>query len=149
LHAPGMPVEVCRPTEDFMRGAAENQWDFIQVLRERGYLHQISDEENLKAAAAKGPITAYVGYDCTASSLHVGHLITIMMLRIFQQAGHKPIVVMGGGTTKVGDPSGKDETRKLLTQKEIDANKAGIKTSFAKFLSFGDGETDALLVDND
>jgi len=132
-----------------MRGAAKNQWDFIQVLRERGYLHQISDEEGLKAAAAKGPITAYVGYDCTASSLHVGNLLTIMMLRVFQKAGNKPIVVVGGGTTKVGDPSGKDETRKLLTQKEIDANKAGIKTAFTKFLSFGEGETDALLVDND
>jgi tyrosyl-tRNA synthetase len=132
-----------------MRAGTKNQSDFIQILRERGYLHQISDEEGLKAAAAKGPVTAYAGYDCTASSLHVGHLLTIMMLRIFQQAGNRPIVVVGGGTTKVGDPSGKDETRKLLTQKEIDANKAGIKTAFTKFLSFGEGETDALFVDND
>jgi tyrosyl-tRNA synthetase len=132
-----------------MQAAPKNQSDFIQILKERGYLHQISDEEGLRAAAAKGPITAYVGYDCTASSLHVGHLISIMMLRAFQKAGHKPIVLVGGGTTKVGDPSGKDETRKLLTQKEIDANKASMKTAFTKFLRFGDGETDAILVDND
>jgi tyrosyl-tRNA synthetase len=132
-----------------MRAGKKNQSGFIQILRERGYLHQISDEEGLNAAAAKGPIAAYVGYDCTAPSLHVGHLITIMMLRIFQQAGNKPIVLVGGGTTKVGDPSGKDETRKLLTQKEIDANKAGFEATFAKFLSFGEGETDALLADND
>jgi tyrosyl-tRNA synthetase len=132
-----------------MQAAPKNQRDFIQVLRERGYLHQISDEEGLRAASTKGPVTAYVGYDCTASSLHVGNLISIMMLRVFQRAGHKPIVLVGGGTTKVGDPSGKDETRKLLTQKEIDANKAGIKTAFTKLLTFGDGETDAILVDND
>jgi tyrosyl-tRNA synthetase len=132
-----------------MRAGKKNQSDFIQILRERGYLHQISDEEGLKTAAAKGPIAAYVGYDCTAPSLHVGNLITIMMLRIFQQTGNKPIVLVGGGTTKVGDPSGKDETRKLLTQKEIDANKAGIKAAFTKFLAFGEGETDALLADND
>jgi len=132
-----------------MRAAAKKQSDFIQILQERGYLHQISDEDGLKAAAAKGIITAYAGYDCTAASLHVGNLISIMMLRVLQQAGHKPIVLLGGGTTKVGDPSGKDETRKLLTQKEIDANKASIKTAFTKLLSFGDGETDAILVDND
>ena len=132
-----------------MRAGTKNQSDFIQILRERGYLHQISDEEGLRAAGAKGPITAYVGYDCTASSLHVGNLISIMMLRIFQQAGNKPIVVVGGGTTKVGDPSGKDEARKLLTQKQIDANKDSIKAAFTRFLSFGDGETDAILVDND
>ena len=89
--------------------AAKNQLDFIQILKDRGYLHQISDEEGLKAAAAKGIITAYIGYDCTAPSLHVGNLISIMMLRVFQRAGHKPIVLVGGGTTKVGDPSGKDE----------------------------------------
>ncbi|MGA7326170.1 MAG: tyrosine--tRNA ligase [Rhodomicrobium sp.] len=132
-----------------MRATAKNQSNFIQVLRERGYLHQISDEEGLQAAAAKGVITAYIGFDCTAPSLHVGNLIGIMMLRVLQQAGHKPIVLLGGGTTKVGDPSGKDETRKLLTQKEIDANKASIKTVFSQFLSFGEGENDAILVDND
>ncbi len=132
-----------------MHAPGKNQLDFILVLRERGYLHQISDEEGLRAAAAKSVITAYAGYDCTAPSLHVGNLISIMMLRVFQKAGHKPIVLVGGGTTKVGDPSGKDETRKLLTQKDIDANKASIKTAFTKLLSFGDGATDAILVDND
>ncbi|MBI4724680.1 MAG: tyrosine--tRNA ligase, partial [Rhodomicrobium sp.] len=132
-----------------MRAAAKNKSDFIQILKERGYVHQISDEEGLKDAAAKGIISAYAGYDCTASSLHVGNLISIMMLRVLQKAGHKPIVVVGGGTTKVGDPSGKDETRRLLTQKEIDANKESIKTAFTRLLGFGDGETDAILVDND
>ncbi|MGO9546102.1 MAG: tyrosine--tRNA ligase [Rhodomicrobium sp.] len=132
-----------------MHAAVKNQSDFIQILKERGYLHQISSEEALKAAAAKGVITAYAGYDCTAPSLHAGNLISIMMLRVFQKAGHKPIVLLGGGTTKVGDPSGKDETRKLLTQKEIDANKASIATAFTKLLSFGDGPTDAIFVDND
>ena len=129
--------------------AAKNQLDFIQILKDRGYLHQISDEEGLRAAAAKGIITAYIGYDCTAPSLHVGNLISIMMLRVFQRAGHKPIVLVGGGTTKVGDPSGKDESRKLLSQEDIDANKASIKIAFTKFLTFGDGPTDAILVDND
>jgi tyrosyl-tRNA synthetase len=129
--------------------AAKNQLDFIQILKDRGYLHQISDEEGLKAAAAKGILTAYIGYDCTAPSLHVGNLISIMMLRVFQRAGHKPIVLVGGGTTKVGDPSGKDESRKLLSQEDIDANKASIKIAFTKFLTFGDGPTDAILVDND
>jgi tyrosyl-tRNA synthetase len=132
-----------------MLAAAKNQSEFLQVLKERGYVHQVSDEEALNAAAAKGPITGYIGFDCTAPSLHVGNLIGIMMLRVLQRTGHKPIVVLGGGTTKVGDPSGKDETRKLLTQKEIDANKAGIKSAFERFLVFGDGPTDAVLVDND
>jgi tyrosyl-tRNA synthetase len=132
-----------------MLAAAKNQSDFIQILRERGYLHQISDEAGLREVAARGAITAYIGFDCTARSLHVGNLIGIMMLRVLQRAGHKPIVLLGGGTTKVGDPSGKDETRKLLTQKEIDANKASIKTAFERFLTFGEGETDAILVDND
>src|SRR5579883_2426858 len=132
-----------------MPTGAKDQPDFLKILRERGYIHQISDEEGLRQAAGKGPITGYIGFDCTAPSLHVGNLIGIMVLRIFQRTGNKPIVVLGGGTTKVGDPSGKDETRKLLTQKEIDANKASIKTTFAKFLDFGDGPTDAILVDND
>jgi tyrosyl-tRNA synthetase len=129
--------------------AAKNQLDFIQILKDRGYLHQISDEEGLKAAATKGIITAYIGYDCTAPSLHVGNLISIMMLRVLQRAGHKPIVLVGGGTTKVGDPSGKDESRRLLSQEDIDSNKASIKIAFTKFLTFGDGPTDAILVDND
>ncbi len=123
--------------------------DFIKVLAERGYIHQCTDQAALDAAAAKGTITAYIGFDCTAPSLHVGNLIGIMMLRRLQQTGHKPIVLLGGGTTKVGDPSGKDESRKLLTQEQIDANKAGIRSVFEKFLSFGSGPKDAILVDND
>jgi len=122
---------------------------FLQVLKDRGYIHQITHPEELDAAAAKGPITGYVGYDATAPSLHVGNLISIMMLRRLQQTGHKPIVIVGGGTTKVGDPSGKDESRKLLSHDEIQANIASQKATFAKFLHFGDGPTDAMLVDND
>ncbi|MDX2264952.1 MAG: tyrosine--tRNA ligase [Hyphomicrobiales bacterium] len=122
---------------------------FLQELQARGYIHQITDAGGLDAAAEKGRIVAYAGFDCTAPSLHVGHLISIMMLRRLQQAGHKPIVLLGGGTTKVGDPSGKDEARKLLTQKEIDANKAGIGQVFERYLTFGDGPSDALMVDND
>jgi tyrosyl-tRNA synthetase len=132
-----------------MPAAMKNQSEFLQTLKERGYVHQVSDEEALDVAAAKAPLTGYIGFDCTASSLHVGNLISIMMLRILQQSGHKPIVLIGGGTTKVGDPSGKDESRKLLTQGEIDANKGTIKTAFEKLLKFGDGATDAILVDND
>ncbi len=122
---------------------------FLKELDSRGYIHQITDAAGLDAAAASGPIIAYGGFDCTAPSLHVGHLIGIMMLRKLQQTGHKPIVLIGGGTTKVGDPSGKDESRKLLTQKEIDANKASIKQVFARYLTFGEGTTDAIMVDND
>ncbi|MBS0332355.1 MAG: tyrosine--tRNA ligase, partial [Proteobacteria bacterium] len=123
--------------------------DFLRVMQARGYIHQITHPEELDAAAATGTITAYVGYDATAPSLHVGNLISIMMLRRLQQTGHKPIVIVGGGTTKVGDPSGKDETRKLLTQADIQANIASQKQAFAKFLRFGDGPADAILVDND
>ncbi|MFZ1109674.1 MAG: tyrosine--tRNA ligase [Rhodomicrobium sp.] len=132
-----------------MAAAAKILRDFVQVLRERGYVHQISDEEALRALAAKSVLTSYIGFDCTAPSLHVGNLIGIMMLRVFQKCGHRPIALVGGGTTKVGDPSGKDESRKLLTEAEIEANKARIKETFAKFLTFGEGKTDALLVDND
>ena len=103
--------------------ASANGSDFVQVLRARGYVHQVSDEEALRALAVKAPLTAYIGFDCTAK-LHVGNLIGIMMLRVFQRCGHKPIALVGGGTTKVGDPSGKDESRKLLTEAEIEANKA-------------------------
>jgi tyrosyl-tRNA synthetase len=149
LHAPSVSVEAHGAKEDIMLAAAKIQCDFLQILRERRYLHQISDEAGLSTAASKGPITAYIGFDCTAPSLHVGNLIGIMMLRVLQKSGHKPIVLLGGGTTKVGDPSGKDESRKLLTQKEIDSNKASIKDTFARFLEFGEGETDAILVDND
>jgi tyrosyl-tRNA synthetase len=122
---------------------------FLQTMRDRGYIHSISHPTELDEAAAGGVITGYIGYDATASSLHAGNLITIMMLRRLQQAGHKPIVVMGGGTTKVGDPSGKDESRKMLTEADIAANIASIKQVFSKFLTFGDGPTDAIMVDND
>jgi tyrosyl-tRNA synthetase len=123
--------------------------DFLQTLQARGYIHQITHTEELDTAATTGPIAAYIGFDATASSLHVGSLIQIMMLRRLQQAGHKPIVVMGGGTTKVGDPSGKDESRRLLSDADIQANIASIRTVFEKFLTFGNGPTDAIMVDND
>ena len=122
--------------------------EFLKVLSERGYLHQCTDEKALDAAALKGPICAYIGFDCTAPSLHAGSLLGIMMLRKFQQTGHKPIVLMGGGTTKVGDPSGKDESRKLLSDDDIAANMAGIRDVFSRFLTFGDGPTDAIMVNN-
>jgi tyrosyl-tRNA synthetase len=122
---------------------------FLSTLAARGYLHQCSDPQALDGLLAGGTaMPAYIGFDCTGPSLHVGHLMGIMMLRRFQQAGHKPIVLMGGGTTKVGDPSGKDEARKLLTDADIEANKASIKTAFDRFLTFGDGPTDAIMVDN-
>lgn len=122
---------------------------FLQVLQSRGYIHQITHPEELDAAAASGMITAYVGYDATAPSLHIGNLISIMMLRRLQQTGHKPIVIVGGGTTKVGDPSGKDEGRPLRSEAEIQANIASQKQAFAQFLTFGDGPSDAVMVDND
>ncbi len=121
---------------------------FIQAVQERGYLHQCTDLEKLDALASAKPLSAYIGFDCTAPSLHAGSLVSIMLLRHFQQSGHKPIVLMGGGTTKVGDPSGKDDARKLLDEDAIAANMAGIKDVFAKFLTFGDGPTDAVMVNN-
>ena len=122
---------------------------FLRTMQERGYVHQITHPEELDEAACNGVITGYVGYDATAPSLHVGNLITIMMLRRLQQSGHKPIVIVGGGTSKVGDPSGKDETRQLRTHEEIQANIASQKQAFGRFLTFGDGPTDAMLIDND
>ena len=122
--------------------------DFLNILTERGFIHQCSDFAGLDALAAKGEIVAYVGYDCTAPSLHVGSLISIMMMHWLQQAGNKPITLMGGGTTRVGDPSGKDETRSIRTIEEINANKDGIKGVFAKLLTFGAAKTDAVMVDN-
>jgi tyrosyl-tRNA synthetase len=122
--------------------------DFLRVMSERGYIHQCSDPEGLDAALAKGMVTAYVGYDCTAASYHVGNLLSIMMLRWFQKTGHRPITLMGGGTTRVGDPSGKDESRKLLTYDEIEANKQSLKATFAKFVDFGQGSDAAIMVDN-
>ena len=122
--------------------------DFLVELASRGYIHQCTDDGALDAAAAKGPLSAYIGFDCTAPSLHVGSLIGIMMLRKLQQTGHRPIVLMGGGTTKIGDPSGKDESRQLLDDARIQLNIEGIRQVFAKFLTFGDGPTDAMMVDN-
>ncbi|MEF2072325.1 tyrosine--tRNA ligase [Consotaella aegiceratis] len=122
--------------------------EFLNTLEERGFIHQCSDFEGLDALAAKGEVVAYVGYDCTAPSLHIGNFLTMMMLHWLQQSGNKPITLMGGGTTMVGDPSGKDETRPMRTLDEIEANKASIRGVFAKVLSFGDGKTDATMVDN-
>src|SRR6266700_1307922 len=122
--------------------------DFLRVLSERGYIHQISDVAGLDRAAADKRIVSYVGYDCTAPSLHIGHLLSIMMLHWLQRTGNKPIALMGGGTTRVGDPSGRDETRKILTYEQIDANKESIKTTFGKFLTFGSGKSDAVMADN-
>ncbi|MEO1694270.1 MAG: tyrosine--tRNA ligase [Pseudomonadota bacterium] len=117
-------------------------------MHERGFVHQMSDAGGLDALAATGQLTTYVGYDCTARSLHVGSLISIMMLHWLQQTGNKPVVLMGGGTTRVGDPSGKDETRQLRTVDEIEANKAGMQQVFAKLITFGDGASDAVMADN-
>lgn len=123
--------------------------EFLRTLQDRGYIHQITHPAELDEAAATGIVTAYIGFDATAPSLHVGSLIQIMMLRRLQQAGHKPIVLMGGGTTKVGDPTGKDASRPQLTDATIQANIASIKTVFERFLTFGDGPSDAIMVDND
>ena len=122
--------------------------DFVRTLVERGYLHQATDLDNLDALASAGRITAYVGFDCTADSLHVGHLLSIMLLRCLQRTGHRPIALVGGGTTKVGDPSGKDESRQLLDDATIEANMAGVKRSLDGFLEFGDAPDRALLVNN-
>jgi tyrosyl-tRNA synthetase len=121
----------------------------LRLLDERGYIHQQTDAEGLDALASREIVTGYIGFDATAPSLHVGSLVQIMILRRMQQAGHKPVVLMGGGTTKVGDPTGKDESRRLLTDAEIDANIAGIRKVFERFLTFGDGPTDAIMVNND
>ena len=125
------------------------QSSLLRLLDERGYIHQATDAAALDALAAREVVPAYIGFDATAPSLHVGSLVQIMMLRRLQQAGHKPIVLMGGGTTKVGDPSGKDESRRMLSESDIAANIASIRRVFEHFLVFGDGPTDAVLVDND
>ncbi len=122
--------------------------DFMRVVHERGMVHQVSDAARLDELLSSGVRTAYIGFDCTADSLHVGHLTQIMLLRWWQKTGHKPIALMGGGTTKVGDPSGRDETRQLLTPELIDANMASIKRSFSNYLTFGDGATDAIMANN-
>lgn len=127
---------------------AAYQSEFLSVLEERGFIHQCSDADGLDALLARETTTAYVGFDCTADSLHVGNLISIMMLHWFQATGHKPIALMGGGTTRVGDPSGKDESRQLLTPEIIESNKQGIKQAFNQLLSFGDSPKDAIMADN-
>ena len=120
----------------------------LKLLDERGYIHQLTDASALDALATREVVSAYVGYDATAPSLHVGNLVSIMLLRRLQQAGHRPIVLMGGGTTKVGDPSGKDEGRKLLSPDEINSNIASIRRVFGRLLTFGDGPSDAIMVNN-
>jgi len=122
--------------------------DFLKVMSERGYIHQCSDYQGLDDKARKGELIAYIGFDCTAPSLHVGSLLPIMMLRWLQKTGGKPVPLMGGGTTRVGDPSGKDESRKILTLDDIENNKDGIKQVFSHFLTFGDGKHDAIMPDN-
>ena len=122
--------------------------DFINAVTERTFMHQCTDIEALDERASREIIPAYIGFDCTAPSLHVGSLLPVMLLRWLQKTGHKPIVLMGGGTTKVGDPSGKDESRQLLTIEKINENMEGIKSVFAKYLTFGDGPTDAIMVNN-
>ena len=122
--------------------------DLLRVLDERGYIHQLTDAEGLDKLAAAQVVPGYIGFDATAPSLHVGSLVQIMMLRRLQQTGHKPIVLMGGGTTRIGDPTGRDESRKMLTDETIADNIAGIRTVFERLLTFGDGPTDAVMVDN-
>ncbi|MFM8819648.1 MAG: tyrosine--tRNA ligase [Phenylobacterium sp.] len=131
-----------------MTPPAEFKSDLLRTLQARGYIHQITHPEELDAAAGAGRVIGYIGFDATAPSLHVGSLLQIMMLRRMQQAGHKPIVLMGGGTTKVGDPTDKDQSRPLLTEEKIQANIDSIRTVFARFLTFGDGPTDAVMVNN-
>ncbi len=122
--------------------------DFLRVMQERGFVHQCSDMGGLDDKARSGDLVAYIGFDCTAPSLHVGSLVQIMMLHWLQETGGKPVALMGGGTTMVGDPSGKDESRKLLTVEAIEANKAGIRQVFSRFVRFGEGKTDAIMPDN-
>ncbi len=122
--------------------------DFLRIARERGYIHQTTDEAALDARLAAGGLPAYVGYDCTADSLHVGHLVSIMLLRLLQKTGGKPVALIGGGTTKVGDPSFRDEARPLLTDEQIAVNKTGIRRTFDSFLRFGSGPNDAIMLDN-
>jgi tyrosyl-tRNA synthetase len=122
--------------------------EFLRAVEERGFLHQCTDLEGLDALMAAQTVSAYIGFDCTADSLHVGSLVPIMLLRLLQHTGHKPIVLIGGGTTKVGDPSGKDEVRQLLSEEEIARNIAGIKKVFERFVTFGDGAGDAIMVNN-
>jgi len=142
-HRPGgrEPVPLSNAMSDYKS-------DFLRELSSRGFIHQVSEPEILDELARTKTITAYIGFDCTAPSLHVGSLVQIMLLYWLQQTGHKPIALMGGGTTRVGDPSGRDDTRRILTYEQIEANKDSIKGVFAKFLKFGDGKSDAIMPDN-
>ncbi|MEO1612887.1 MAG: tyrosine--tRNA ligase, partial [Pseudomonadota bacterium] len=123
--------------------------DFLHELTQRGFIQDCTDLQGLDERLLEGPLPAYIGFDCTATSLHVGSLVQIMMLRWLQKTGHKPVTLMGGGTTRIGDPSGKDESRQLLTDEKIAANMDGIKQVFAAYLDFGDGPTDAIMPNND
>src|SRR5579871_112808 len=122
--------------------------EFLQEATERGFVFQCTDSEALDAALRAGVVTAYIGFDCTADSLHIGSLVQIMILRLLQKHGHKPLVLMGGGTTRIGDPSGKDESRQLLSDAQIAANMAGIRRVFDRFIRFGEHGSDALLANN-
>ncbi len=132
----------------YVRGAMNHASSLLRLLEARGYVHQMTDAEGLDALAAKQVVPGYIGFDATAPSLHVGSLVQIMLLRRLQQAGHKPVVLMGGGTTRIGDPTGRDESRKMLSDATIDANIASIRTVFERYLTFGDGPTDAVMVNN-
>jgi tyrosyl-tRNA synthetase len=122
--------------------------EFLKIVKERGYIHQCTNLEGFDDALINNIITGYIGFDCTAKSFHVGNLISIMLLRLLQKTGHKPIVVMGGGTTKIGDPSGKDEARQMLNSEQINNNKQSLAATFSKFINFGNGKNDAIMVDN-
>ena len=152
LNLRSLPAAVCQQLDFRDRGGkiqmANYRSEYLQTLDARGFLHQLTDAEGLDAALKKPGLVSYIGFDCTAPSLHVGSLLQIMLLRHLQKAGHKPIVLIGGGTTLIGDPSGRDETRKLLTTEDIARNTAGIRTIFDRFLTFGDGPADAIMVDN-
>jgi len=136
------------PPEAQLSDAFRPRSEYLATLYERGFVHQCSDPAGLDQKARDGSLVAYIGFDCTAPSLHVGHMLQIMMLHWLQKSSGKPIALMGGGTTMVGDPSGRDESRKLLTPAQIEANKAGIRKVFSRFMTFGDGKTDAIMPDN-
>jgi tyrosyl-tRNA synthetase len=144
-----MPLFIAPRRSRFFKAMGPFKSDFLRALSERGFIHQITDAAGLDARAQSGVISAYIGFDATADSLHIGSLVQIMLLRRLQQAGHRPIVLMGGGTTKVGDPSGRDETRQLLTEEQINANITGIRATFARFLDFGAGPAGAIMANND
>lgn len=127
---------------------AQFKSDFLSVMHDRGYINQATDMDTLDQQASEGIITAYMGFDCTAPSLHAGSMMAIMAMRRLQQTGHKPVILLGGGTTRIGDPSGRDSTRQILTPEKIEENKAGIRKNFENLITFGDGPTDAVLVDN-